>query len=169
LDRESLLVHPVTAVGVSFGAVVVLRAQSNDSRLRSVVAISPYANLGDAVLNIKRQYAKWLPAAFVNAGLRNLPSLLEVDPCELNPECWLSAIPDRNRTALFIAGEQDQIAPVSEVRRLHGLADARSGLVIVPNAAHEALPFYLDQLASEILAWLEGALKPATNEKFLAH
>ena len=54
LSRAGKLAAPVVAVGHSYGAVTALRWRTTDARVQSVVALSPYAVLADAVLNISR-------------------------------------------------------------------------------------------------------------------
>src|SRR5437867_6341865 len=51
---------------------------------RSSDLIAPYAVLSNAVLNIRHEYAGWLPRAIVNAGLNHLPAVLNVEPGELD-------------------------------------------------------------------------------------
>lgn len=152
---------PVSVLGHSFGAVLALRWKMADLRIDKVVAISPYADLSKAVLGLADQYAGWLPQSFIKAGLRKLPGLLQVTPCELNPSCWLETGPD---TALFIAGTADRIASSAQVEQLHQLAGPGNELLVVPDAAHEPLPFYLDDLAEPVLHWLSAnPTAPAAN------
>ena len=84
LDHDGLLIAPVTAVGESYGAVIAIRAQATEPRLRSVVAINPYASLSNAIVNIRKDYAPWLPAVFVRAGIKKLPALMNVTAAELD-------------------------------------------------------------------------------------
>jgi pimeloyl-ACP methyl ester carboxylesterase len=144
---------PVSVVGHSFGAVVALRWKRVDGRVNKVVAISPYANLSRAILNVSRQYARWVPESFIKAGLRKLPKVLGCDPAELDPEGWME---NAKETALFIAGGADKIAPPAQAQRLYQLADPGSELIVVPKAAHESLPFYFADLSAPIFYWLSG-------------
>jgi fermentation-respiration switch protein FrsA (DUF1100 family) len=57
-------------------------------------------------------------------------------------------------TALFIAGGADKIAPPGQVKQLYRLAGAGSEFLLVDGAAHEPLPFYLDELAGVVGGWL---------------
>jgi len=57
--------------------------------------------------------------------------------------------------ALFIAGEDDKIAPVPEVNRVRALALPGSELIVVPEATHEALTYYFKDLTPVVLPWLD--------------
>jgi pimeloyl-ACP methyl ester carboxylesterase len=155
-ETQPAALLPVSVIGDSYGAVLALRWKMIDPRVGKVVAISPYADLSSAILNISEQYAPWLPKSFIKAGVRKLPDLLHVKPTDLNPSSWMSAMKEEQRRALFIAGGKDKIAPLDQVERLYQLAGPGNELVVVPDAAHEPLPFYLDQLAPPITHWLAG-------------
>ncbi len=154
LARERELSAPVAAVGDSYGAALALRWRTTEPRLGSVVAISPYANLSNAVLNLCHDYARWLPDWLIRSGLKNLPSLLRVPPAELDTATVLARTPV---PALFIAAEADRIAPVPGVQRLFHLAAPGSELLIVPGATHETVPYLLDELAPPVLTWLQDS------------
>ncbi len=151
LDRDGRLVSPVNALGESYGAVIALRAQATEPRLHTVVAINPYASLSNAVVNIRRDYAAWLPGVLVRAGIKKLPVLYGVPAADLDTS---TAIARHPFAALFIAGENDKVTPVAEVRRLRSLAAPGSGFVIVPRATHESLNYFFGDLAPPIIGWL---------------
>jgi pimeloyl-ACP methyl ester carboxylesterase len=151
LDHDGRLVSPVDAVGESYGAVIALRAQDTEPRLHTVVAINPYASLSNAVVNIRRDYAAWLPGVFVRAGIKKLPALLGVTAADLDTS---TAITRHPFAALFIAGADDKVTPVAEVRKLRSLAAPGSEFTIVPRATHESLTYFFGDLAPPIIAWL---------------
>lgn len=154
LARDGQMAPPVAAIGESYGAALALRWKEVDPRIGSVVAIAPYAELSNAVVNICHDYAKWLPAGLVKAGLRNLPSVLKVEPDELDTTTVLTRSPV---VALFVAGADDKVAPAAEVRRLYEQSAPGSELVVMPHATHEALPYYFNELAPPVLTWLDGS------------
>lgn len=151
LDRNGRLVEPVAAVGESYGAVIALRAQADEPRLQAVVAINPYANLSNAIVNIRTDYAAWLPALLVRAGIKKLPALLGVPPGDLDTTTIIARHPF---PALFIAGAADKVSPPDEVRKLSLLAAPGSVLVVVPGATHESLTYFFKDLAPPIISWL---------------
>lgn len=152
LAREGQVVAPIAAIGESYGAALALRWKGVDPRIDSVVAIAPYAVLSNAVLNICHDYAKWLPAGLVKAGLRKLPSTVKVEPDELDPVMVLARNPV---AALFVAGGADKIAPPKDVQELFWVSASGSELEVIPHATHEALPYYFNELAPSVLAWLK--------------
>lgn len=157
LARDGQLASPVAAVGESYGAALALRWKTSDARVGSAVVIAPYAVLSTAVLNICHEYARWLPPAFLKAGLKKLPDVLAVEPSQLDPETVLTGSPV---SALFVAGAEDKVNPVVAVRRLYEIAAPGSGWLVVPDATHEALPYYFEDLAPPVLEWLANGDRP---------
>lgn len=153
LDGEAPRTGPVAVVGESYGAALALRWKTVEPRVQSVVAIAPYGSLSNAVLNIARDYADWVPKGLIRSGMRKLPGCLGVAPDELNTTTVLARKPV---TALFIAGARDTVAPPDEVAALERLAAPGSRLIVVPQATHEALTYYFDDLTDPILQWLAG-------------
>ena len=151
LARDKALAGPVAAMGESYGAVLALRWKSVDPRVGPVVAIAPFGNLSNTVMNIRQEYADWVPKFMVRSGLKKLPSVLQIPADELDTTTVLEQKPVR---ALFIAGGDDEIAPTNEVKLLYSLALPGSKFIVVPDATHEALTYYFSELVPPILAWL---------------
>jgi pimeloyl-ACP methyl ester carboxylesterase len=153
LTQDGQLNEPLAAFGESYGAALALRWKTVEPRVRTVVAITPYAGLSNAVLNLCHQYAGWLPRTFLRAGLKKLPSVLEVSADELDTTTGLARSPV---TALFVAGAEDRITPVADVEQLQALAAPGSKLIVVPEATHEAVTYFFPDLVPPVLAWLAG-------------
>lgn len=153
MEQRKEIAGPVAVVGESYGGVLALRWKTVDARVGPVVAIAPYATLSNAVLNIRSEYAALVPKFMVKAGIKKLPSVLEIQASEFDTTTVLERTPVK---ALFIAGEDDKIAPVSEVKRVRALALPGSELVVVPEATHEALTYYFKDLTPVVVPWLEG-------------
>jgi pimeloyl-ACP methyl ester carboxylesterase len=152
LAREGWGDRPVEVVGHSYGGVLALRWKTVEPRIGNVVAMAPYAVLSNVVLNIHDQYAGWLPRGVVKAGLRKLPRILKVEPAELDTATVLARSPV---AALFAVGTEDRIAPTAGVRSLYTEAAPGSELVVVPQATHEALPYFFNELVPPVLRWLK--------------
>ena len=154
LARDGRLKEPVAAFGESYGAVMALRWRMVEPRVRMVVAITPYAGLSNTVLNLRHEYANWLPKTLIKAGLKKLPSVLEIPAGELDTTTEMARRPV---TALFVAGAKDKITPAADVEQLHALAASGSELIVVPDATHEAVTYFFSDLALPVLTWLSGA------------
>lgn len=153
LAQDGRLTEPVAAFGESYGAALALRWKTVEPRVRTVVAITPYAGLSNAVLNLGREYAGWMPQGFIRAGLKKLPGVLEVPAGELDTTTELARCPV---AALFVAGTEDKITPVADVKQLRTLAAAGSELIVVPEATHESVTYFFGDLVPPVLAWLSG-------------
>jgi pimeloyl-ACP methyl ester carboxylesterase len=151
LAQDGRLVEPVAAFGESYGAVMALRWKPVELRVGRVVAITPYAGLSNTVLNLRHEYAGWLPKKLVQAGLKKLPAILGTTAAELDTTTALSRSPV---TALFVAGTEDKLTPAADVARLRALATAGSELIVVPGATHETVTYYFTDLVPPILTWL---------------
>lgn len=153
LAAHGQLVQPVAAMGESYGAALALRWKTEDPRIGPLVAIAPYAVLSNSVMNIRREYAGWMPRFLIRAGLKKLPELLQVPPKQLDSVSVLNA---HSVMALFIAGTKDRIAPWPDVNELYSLAASGSQMVTVKGATHEAVTYYFTDLVPPVLHWLDG-------------
>jgi pimeloyl-ACP methyl ester carboxylesterase len=166
LAHDGQLKEPVAAFGESYGAALALRWKPAEPRIRTVVAITPYAGLSNTVLNLRHEYARWLPKTFVKAGLKKLPSVLGTTAGELDTTTELARHPV---TALFVAGAEDKIAPVKDVEQLRALAAPGSELIVVPDATHESVTYFFPALVPPVLTWLSEncgqnhSLAPSAN------
>jgi pimeloyl-ACP methyl ester carboxylesterase len=151
LGQDGHLTEPVAAFGESYGAALALRWKTVEPRIATVVAITPYAGLSNAVLNLCRQYADWLPQCFLRAGLKELPAVLDVPADDLDTTTVLARSPVK---ALFVAAAEDDITPVPDVEQLRALAAPGSKLVVVPGATHEAVTYFFPELVPPVLDWL---------------
>lgn len=151
LAQDGQLKEPMAAMGESYGAVMALRWRPVEPRVRSVVAITPYAGLSNTVLNLADQYADWVPDMIIRAGIKKLPVLLGVPAAELDTTTFLK---QHSETAFFVAAEDDKISPATDVEEDKALAAPGSELLEVRGATHETVTYYFDELAPPILKWL---------------
>ncbi|HMO65435.1 MAG TPA: alpha/beta fold hydrolase [Verrucomicrobiota bacterium] len=162
LERRGLAAGPFGVMGVSDGAGHALRWAGEDPRLAATVAVTPYAELAAAALNIRDEYARWLPRGVARSGTRHLPGVLAVDADELNPSAVLARRPVR---ALFVAGDADRITPADDIRRLLDRAAPGSALLLVPEAGHEAAPYFFEALRGPVTGWFAEELSGAAAER----
>jgi pimeloyl-ACP methyl ester carboxylesterase len=157
LAKEGKLKEPVAAFGESYGAALALRWKPVEPRIRTVVAITPYAGLSNTVLNLRQEYASWLPKTLIKAGLKRLPSVLGTTAGELDTTTAMARSPV---TALFVAGAEDKIAPVKDVEQLRALAASGSDLIVLPDATHESVTYFFHALVPPVLTWLSEKNEP---------
>ena len=153
LAGENKLTEPVAMVGESYGAILALRCKTVDPRIHSVVAIAPYGCFSNTVLNIRREYAGWFPKPLIKSGIKQLPAVLQFPASEFDT---MTVLRRRPVSALFVAGGADKITSAKEVKQLNSLALPESEFIVVPDATHEALPYYFKALVPAVLAWLDG-------------
>ena len=156
LTRRQAISGPVGVLGDSYGATIALRWAAEDSRVHTVVALAPYDKLADAMEGIRQSYSAWVPRRWVRSAAAKLPNLLEVPPGRLDTS---SALTDHTVEALFVAGEKDVVATVAAVQQLQELARPGSRLIILPQAAHEELPYEFDALEQPVKDWFDGHLR----------
>jgi hypothetical protein len=53
-----------------------------------------------------------------------------------------------------VAGGKDKIMPEADVEQLRNMAALGSELLVVPDATHETVTYYLADLMPPVLAWL---------------
>lgn len=156
LTRRGVVAGPVGVLGDSYGAVIALRWAATDARVRSVVAISPYARLATAMEGIRQSYAAWVPKCWVKSAAQHLPTVLGVSPEALDTVGVLAAHPV---TALFVAGGHDVVAPVTDVKELQCLSSPASKIIELPLAIHEVVSFDFARLGQPVREWFAQGLR----------
>lgn len=159
LNRRQVIQGPVGVLGDSYGATIALRWAAQDSRVQTVAALAPYSRLADAMEGIRQSYSSWVPRGWVRSAAGRLPALLGVPPTGVDTAPALSAPSARRVEVLFVAGEKDVVAPVAAVHQLKDLAQPGSRLLIVPQAAHEELPYEFDVLGQPVKDWFDEHLR----------
>jgi len=94
-----------------------------------------------------------MPKTLIKAGLKKLPSVLEIPADELDTKTELGRHPV---TALFVAAEDDKITHVADVEQLRALAAPGSKMIVVPDATHESVTYFFTNLIPPVLNWLSG-------------
>lgn len=147
LERRQQASWPVDVVGVSYGAAVALKWKLDEPRVRTTVAISPYARLGDAIEGLRQDYAAWLPAWLLRGASQRMPALVGAGDQGLDPVDWMRRHPE---VVLLVAGGDDDVAPPKAVRDILRAAAPDSSMVEVDGVSHEILPFRFDALRKPI-------------------
>lgn len=152
--------QPIGAIGFSMGAVTVLHATAKDTRLKAVVADSPFVSLPEQA---RTEVRRMLPTAVVEP----LSSFLMASACTLigvgadawDVKPWLEKIAPR--PVFLIHGLDDQKIPHVATETLAASVPAGSEIWYVPGARHiEARKVARDEYAKRVLAFLAPHLKP---------
>jgi cephalosporin-C deacetylase-like acetyl esterase len=146
-------------MGDSYGAALAVRWKCVEPRVEKAIAISPYASLSNATLNIVHENAPWIPRFLIRSGLKHLPDVLNVPSAELDTTTVLARHPVQ---IFFATGEVDRIAPAAEVERLMELAAPGSVFHVIPTASHETAPYFFDDLLPQVRSWLGD--EPVANK-----
>jgi pimeloyl-ACP methyl ester carboxylesterase len=156
LRRRGWDVSRVGVLGVSYGASVGLVTAGQDPRIAGVVALQPFASAERAVPELMRGafpvQARGISDAQFAAAHRKEARIAGFD--------WAAAdIPAALRRTrapvLFIHGERDDWVSPAHSRDLLRVAPAGSRLITLPRETHVSLPFGVDRLAPDVIAWLD--------------
>jgi pimeloyl-ACP methyl ester carboxylesterase len=159
LQRRGWDVARVGILGVSYGASVGLVTAGRDPRIATVVALQPFAAAERAVPELMRG------AFSVHArGISDKQfAAAHLKEARIGGFDWAAAdIPaalKRTRApVLFIHGERDDWVSPAHSRELLTFAPAGSKLVTLPRDTHVSLPFQVDSVAEQIIAWFDAGL-----------
>lgn len=136
LEADGTLAEPLGALGTSYGAATAIQLAGRDPRVRSVVAISPFASLREVV----PAYAHWMlgPAAWlipdpwIDSVIDEAGQRAGFDPDAACPRC---VAPERSGPLFLIHGREDRRIPWDQSRRIRD-AGGQVELWVVDGAGH---------------------------------
>lgn len=160
LARRDWDVMRVGILGVSYGASVALLTAGHDRRVRTVVALEPFASAERAVPELMRaaftQEARGITdQQFAAAHLKEA----KIAGFEWADADIPGALARTQAPVLFIHGENDHWLSPDHSRELARQAPAGSQLVLSPLDNHVSLPLQVEKFASQVIAWFEVNLK----------
>jgi fermentation-respiration switch protein FrsA (DUF1100 family) len=146
----------VGMLGESMGAVAAIRAAAQLSQIKAVVAVSPFADLEEAIRNVWR--GTGLPSfPFVPLQIALGELQTGLDLADLEP---LKDVADISpRPILILAGGRDPIAGPDAGVRLYAAAGEPKELWFEPQAGHLSfLPEFPEDYERRVTAFFDGAL-----------
>jgi pimeloyl-ACP methyl ester carboxylesterase len=159
LQRRGWDVSQVGVLGVSYGASVGLVTAGQDPRIAAVVALQPFASAERAVPELMRGAFSVHARGITDAQF----AAAHVKEAKIAGFDWAAAdIPAALQRArapvLFIHGERDDWVSPAHSRELMKSAPAGSRLLLLPRETHVSLPFQVDSICGQIIAWFDAAL-----------
>jgi pimeloyl-ACP methyl ester carboxylesterase len=165
LEKRGLIEGEVGVVGVSYGGAVAICWAAIDPRVRTVVAIEPFASLRDALSDAGPMMlgaSKWMFSKddYVNI-MQRMGKIDGFDPDRDSP---LYAISHSTTPVLLIHGTADDFVRPIHSQRLHEAAPDHTKLIFVDGADHFNLWFKgLDTIMKESNDWLGRYLVPPAS------
>jgi uncharacterized protein len=156
IDRQNLLAEPVSVFGCSYGAATAIQLAGRDPRIRSVVAVAPFATLHIAVHSYARLLCLGLilPKQMIDRAVEEAGRIGHFNPLEASP---LRAIQQTSARVLLIHGAADWKIPPRSSQELHAIAPYHSRLLLVENAGHDSVMAAVQsRLMLDILAWISN-------------
>lgn len=163
LEATGRLVEPLHIMGVSLGGSTALRV-AEDPRVTSVIAIAPFNDPAQAVVDVARMIAPWRSRLL---GQRNIVRGFDraMNDAEVNPEAvnTADAIVGMRVPALFIHGEDDRHVPYEHSSELLSVTECGQLLVLPDTGGHIASHVRLEWIDDWILPFLAWAKSPPVD------
>jgi pimeloyl-ACP methyl ester carboxylesterase len=163
LTASGLKLGPVGAYGFSYGAAVAIDLAAADPRVRSIVAVSPFASLRGVVRDYRRKYLPAalgvIPDAWFQQAVTGAGWLTNFDPDASAPVKNIT----RSAATLLIHGDADTQVPLQHSQELERAAAGRARLLVLRGATHDAMPRDPSQaIRGAACAWFDEHLSPTT-------
>lgn len=159
LDASGLRLGPVGAYGFSYGAAVAIDLASRDPRVRSVVAVSPFASLREVIRDYRRKYLprlSFLPDAWFQRAVDDAAWFVGFDPDLSAP---VKSIRASLAPTLLIHGDADTQVPLRHSQALARAAPGRAKLIVLHGGTHDSMPVdAAHSVRDEAVAWFDAQL-----------
>ena len=141
---------PVGVLGISYGAVLALQWAAVDPRVKSVTAISPYSDPGNAVEEFLKAYAPALTWRTDRKAAGIVASRLAVEWPDLTTE---TAVCGMKQPISFVRGEHDELCSKEFLSCLQAAAPQGSEMKEIPIANHLVAGMCISQLEGPVTNW----------------
>jgi len=152
LVAHNLCDAQVGVLGYSFGADLALYWAARDPRVRTVVAIAAYNQPAEAI----PRFAKDMQLPFSQEKVRRAATIAEaklgIRWSDLSGE---NAIRQIKVPLFFIGGQKDIISPPEDQMLFKKLAPPGSQMLLIPEANHEIVGYWMQGLATPVTAWFQ--------------
>jgi pimeloyl-ACP methyl ester carboxylesterase len=166
LDASGVQLGALGVYGFSYGAAVAIELAAGDSRVRGVVAVSPFASLREVVRDYRSNYlpaaTRVVPDGWFQQAVDDAAWFIGFDPDASAP---VKAISDSTVPTLLIHGDADTQVPLRHSQTLARKADGRAKLVIVHGGTHDSMPVDTRHvIRDEAVAWFDAQLRPSADD-----
>jgi uncharacterized protein len=135
-------------LGVSAGGTVAISAAARDSRIRKVVTIGTFADLGETI----DAQTKWLPGFWRGRAIGRSEELANFKVAETSAKQWISQV----KVPVMIAhGTQDSYIPLSNGEQLFAAAREPKIFFKIDGANHDSM-LRSNDLQREVIQFLNG-------------
>ncbi len=161
LERRRLLAPPLGVIGTSYGGATAIQLAAIDRRVRTVVAVAPFASLREVAADHERHMfgalAALVPDAWARDAVDRAGRLARFDP---DRACARCVVGRARASLLLIHGREDTLVPWAHSARIRRAAKTEVELVVIEGAGHRHIG-RAPGVARRIDAWLDRHLTPA--------
>ena len=162
LRATGTLAGPVILMGCSLGGSVAIMAATEPTPVAAVIAIAPFAHVGDVAPHFAHRFAGWLTLLITDGLTRNTIAAMgrrgDFDPLADSPLAWAPRV---HVPVLLIHGENDDLVPAEQSAQLAKALGGDVTRVVIPSQEHIATVLEPSLTMPTILPWLERHV--ATN------
>ncbi|MGG6266627.1 alpha/beta hydrolase [Leptolyngbya sp. AN03gr2] len=128
--RQDSSATDVTLIGISAGGAVAISAAAKDPRVKRVVSIAAFADLGETI----RAQVPWLPGVWRNRAIQEAEQVAQFRVQDTSP---INAIRNVRAPVLIVHGNDDRYIPLNNANQLFEAATTRKELYVIEEATHE--------------------------------
>jgi pimeloyl-ACP methyl ester carboxylesterase len=158
LEADGTRLGALAVFGFSYGAAVSLDVAARDARVKTAIAVSPFASVREVVRDYQANYLRgplrWLPDSWFQSALDDAGRISSFDPDRAGPE---NSIAQGSAPLLLIHGDADHQIRLRHSQKLEALAGGRAKLVVIAGATHDSV-LSRPLVQRETLAWLRQHL-----------
>jgi uncharacterized protein len=138
----------LSIVGVSAGGSVAIAAAAHDPRIRKMITIGTFADLGQTI----ESQVNWLPSPWRQRAIDRAQDLAKFSVDETSPKDWISQV----KVPVMIAhGDADRYIPLQNGEQLFAAAQEPKLLYKIPGASHETM-LRSTQLQQTLIQFLQS-------------
>ncbi len=127
--RKDVAAENIHLLGVSAGGAVAIVAASRDSRIKALVSVASFADLGEMI----KGQSPWLPRFWRERAVRKAEHLADFSVADASP---LKNIAQVKCPVLLVHGDTDDYVPYSNAERLFARANDPKVLYTIPGGNH---------------------------------